>query len=136
MERRAPVLPVDAAGGIFLRLRRHPLLETQTAVLGAHRTSRDQSGHAADHSFTNVQGDWRGRSDAVYALVQRLADAAAEVEGRTPLPVPRLADTVLPDQLRVMVADLVAASPGPDVVDRLAADLHTTRTTLTPSLSR
>jgi hypothetical protein len=75
---------------------------------------------------------WRGRSDAVYALVQRLADAAAEVEGRTPLPVPRLADTVLPDQLRVMVADLVAASPGPDVVDRLTADLHTTRTTLTP----
>lgn len=73
---------------------------------------------------------WRGRADGVHALVQRLADAAAEAEGRTALPVPRLADTVLPDQIRVMVADLVAASPGADVLDRFADDIRSTRAAL------
>lgn len=73
---------------------------------------------------------WRGRSDGVYALVQRLADATAEAEGRTALPVPRLADTVLPDQIRVMVADLVAASPRSDVLDRFADDIRAIRMAL------
>ena len=73
---------------------------------------------------------WRGRSDGVRALVQRLADAAAEAEGRTPLPVPRLADTVLPDQIRVMVADLVAAAPDADSLHRLAEDIRSTRAAL------
>lgn len=73
---------------------------------------------------------WRGRSDGVYALVQRLADATAEAEGRTALPVPRLADTVLPDQVRVMVADLVAAASGEDVLARLAEDIRATRQAL------
>jgi hypothetical protein len=73
---------------------------------------------------------WRGRADGVHALVQRLADAAAAAEGRTPLPVPRLADTVLPDQIRVMVADLVAASPDEDVLSRLADDIRSTRAAL------
>ena len=73
---------------------------------------------------------WRGRSDGVYALVQRLADAAAEAEGRPGLVVPRLADTVLPDQIRVMVADLVAAKPAAAVLDRLAEDVRATRAAL------
>jgi hypothetical protein len=77
-----------------------------------------------------TQTRWRGRADGVYALVQRLADACAEAEGRTALVVPRLADTVLPDQLRVMVADLVAASPGADVLDRLTEDIRSTRAAL------
>lgn len=73
---------------------------------------------------------WRGRSDGVYALVQRLADACAETEGRPALAVPRLADTVLPDQIRVMVADLVAASPDAEVLDRLTEDIRSTRAAL------
>jgi hypothetical protein len=73
---------------------------------------------------------WHGRADGVHALVQRLADAAAEAEGHTARPVPRLSDTVLPDQIRVMVADLVAASPGADVLDRFADDIRSTRAAL------
>jgi hypothetical protein len=73
---------------------------------------------------------WRGRSDGVYALVQRLADAAAQVEGRPGPVVPRLADTTLPDQIRVMVADLVAGSPTQDVLDRMAEDIRSTRSLL------
>jgi hypothetical protein len=46
------------------------------------------------------------RADRVFALVQDLADLAADAESRDRLPVPRLADLVLPDQLRVMVLDL------------------------------
>jgi hypothetical protein len=73
---------------------------------------------------------WRGRSDGVYALVQRLADAAAEAEGRPGMVVPRLADTVLPDQIRVMVADLVAASPTPQALERMTEDIRATRASL------
>ena len=73
---------------------------------------------------------WRGRSDGVHALVQRLADAAAEAEGRPAYAVPRLADTVLPDQIRVVVADLAAAEHRPDVLDRLADDIRATRSAL------
>ena len=73
---------------------------------------------------------WRGRSDGVYALVQRLADACAQTEGRPALTVPRLAETVLPDQIRVMVADLVAASPDADLLDRLTQDIRSTRAAL------
>src|SRR5262245_50985789 len=50
------------------------------------------------------------RADVMYELVQQVADAGAQAEGRSARPVPRLAnDLVLPDQLRVMVADLLAA---------------------------
>ncbi|MEV4344422.1 hypothetical protein AB0J83_08095 [Actinoplanes sp. NPDC049596] len=55
---------------------------------------------------------WRadGRGDKVYALVQRLADLAADAEGRPRRVVPRESDLVLPDQLRVMADDLPAAA--------------------------
>lgn len=53
------------------------------------------------------------RADVVHALVQRLADLGAEAEARAPRPVPRLDnDLALPDQVRVMVADLILATPG------------------------
>jgi hypothetical protein len=52
------------------------------------------------------------RAEAVHALVQRLADAAAGAEGQPRRPVPRLTnDLALPDQLRVVTADLLAAAP-------------------------
>jgi hypothetical protein len=58
------------------------------------------------------------RSDMMFALVQELADAAAAAEQRPPREVPRLDnDLALPDQLRVMAADLVAAGPDDDVLD-------------------
>jgi hypothetical protein len=44
----------------------------------------------------------------VYALVQHLADLGARAEGRPRRPVPRLEhDLGLPDQVQVMVADLL-----------------------------
>lgn len=50
------------------------------------------------------------RAEAVHALVQLLADAAADAEGRPRQPVPRLPnDLALPDQLRVVTADAIAA---------------------------
>ncbi len=49
------------------------------------------------------------RSDLVFALVQNLADLAADADGHPRRPVPRLAsDLALPDQVRVMLADLLA----------------------------
>ena len=46
------------------------------------------------------------------ALVQQLADLAADAEGEPPRAVPRLDnDLALPDQLRVVAADLLAAGP-------------------------
>ena len=68
------------------------------------------------------EGGTTTRADAMHALVQRLADMVASVEGREPLPVPRLSnDLALPDQLRVMVADLGLAG-APDAVLRAAAE--------------
>lgn len=50
------------------------------------------------------------RADVVHGLAQRLADAAADATGEPRRPVPRLEnDLALPDQLRVLCADLVAA---------------------------
>jgi hypothetical protein len=52
------------------------------------------------------------RADRFHALVQTLADQAADAEGQPRRVVPRLSpDTALPDQLRVIVADLIAAQP-------------------------
>jgi hypothetical protein len=57
------------------------------------------------------QPRWRGgRADQVYALVQRLADLAADAESRPQRPVPREPDVILPDQLRVMADDLLASA--------------------------
>jgi hypothetical protein len=56
------------------------------------------------------------RAEAVHALVQRLADLEAAATGRADRPVPRLEnDLVLPDQVRVMARDLLAADPTPEV---------------------
>jgi hypothetical protein len=51
------------------------------------------------------------RADRFYALIQELADQAADAEGQPKRVVPRLSpDTAMPDQLRVVVADLIAAA--------------------------
>jgi hypothetical protein len=61
------------------------------------------------------------RADLAYGLVQRLADLGADAEGRPRRPVPRLNDLVLPDQLRVMADDLLAADAREDLL-KLATD--------------
>ena len=61
------------------------------------------------------------RADVVHALVQRVADLAATAEGQPQRAVPRLDnDLSLPDQLRVVLADLVAAEPGNETLHRTA----------------
>ncbi|SDY73365.1 hypothetical protein SAMN05444365_103288 [Micromonospora pattaloongensis] len=71
------------------------------------------------------------RAELMHALVQRLADRAAGAEGEPHRRVPRLDnDLVLPDQLRVLTADLVAAHPPPPVLATSAADVVETRRAL------
>jgi hypothetical protein len=70
------------------------------------------------------------RADRVHALAQRLADRGADAEGRARRPVPRLADQVLPDQLRVLAADLIAAAPPPPVLTEATADVRQTHHSL------
>ncbi|MDT5027226.1 MAG: hypothetical protein QOE61_3652 [Micromonosporaceae bacterium] len=61
------------------------------------------------------------RADLMFRLVQRLADLAAEAEGRTRRPVPRLDnDLALVDQVRVMVLDLQSAPAPPPLLVRAA----------------
>jgi hypothetical protein len=49
------------------------------------------------------------RADVMYALVQRVADLAADAEGQPRRRVPRLDNALaLPDQLRVVARDLAA----------------------------
>jgi hypothetical protein len=69
----------------------------------------------------------RSRGDAVYALVQVLADLGAEAERRPRRVVPRLpSDLVLPDQVRVMVADLLGARPAESTLAAAQASIDET----------
>jgi hypothetical protein len=71
------------------------------------------------------------RGDLVHALVQRVADLDADAEGRPRRPVPRLViDTGLPDQLRVVAADLIAAAPSAAVLAAAAGDVDSVRRSL------
>ncbi|MEU7997109.1 hypothetical protein AB0B83_17475 [Micromonospora sp. NPDC049060] len=71
------------------------------------------------------------RADLVHRLVQEMANLAADVEGGPRRTVPRLDnDLALPDQLRVVAADLVATAPPPEVLARAAAEVTATRNAL------
>ena len=65
----------------------------------------------------------------MYALVQQIADLAADAEGEPRRAVPRLVnDVALPDQLTVVVNDLVDATADRDRLDpALAAITATSR---------
>ena len=67
------------------------------------------------------------RADVVFTLVQQLADLGADAESRERRPVPREHDLVLADQLRVMAADLVEATPPDALLSDAAAAVETTR---------
>lgn len=57
--------------------------------------------------------------------MQRLADLGASVEGRPAQAVPRLDnDLALPDQVQVMVADLILANAPDDVLAVATADIE------------
>ncbi len=92
-----------------------------------------RAGHWGPPRWAVLARDGGGatRAELVYALVQRLADRAADVEGQPRRPVPRLDnDLALLDQLRVVTTDLAAADPDPAVVNAAAADLAATRRAL------
>ncbi|MEU7849626.1 hypothetical protein AB0B74_00465 [Micromonospora parva] len=68
------------------------------------------------------------RADLVHRLVQEVANLAADAEGQPRRVVPRLDnDLALPDQLRVVTADLLAADPGAEALTRAAAEVTATR---------
>ncbi|MGC4757493.1 hypothetical protein [Micromonospora trifolii] len=71
------------------------------------------------------------RADLVHRLVQEIANLAADAEGEPRRVVPRLDnDLALPDQLRVVTADLLAAEPGAEALTRAAAEVTATRSAL------
>jgi hypothetical protein len=71
------------------------------------------------------------RADLVYGLVQRVADRAAEAEGIPARPVPRLDnDLALPDQLRVVVTDLLLAGAAPPTLAAIATEITALRARL------
>ncbi|MFI7659742.1 hypothetical protein ACIBTW_12745 [Micromonospora parva] len=68
------------------------------------------------------------RADLVHRLVQEVANLAADAEGQPRRVVPRLDnDLALPDQVRVVTADLLAADPGAEALTRAAAEVTATR---------
>ncbi len=92
-------------------------------------TAVDRLLHQVGH-WEQPRWSANSRADAVHALAQRLADLAAAAEGRAPRPVPRDGDLTLPDQVRVMRDDLIAADPGDDVLKLATEDVDTVRGTL------
>jgi hypothetical protein len=79
-------------------------------------------------SHLDAVGQTRG--DVVHTLVQHLADLAADAESGPHRPVPRIGDMSLPDQLRVMADDLLAAGASDELLSRAAAEIDTTRQVL------
>lgn len=70
------------------------------------------------------------KADLAFGLVQRLADLSAEAENRPPREVPRLHDLVLPDQLRVVADDLLAATPSDAVLAQATTAVDDVRFTI------
>ena len=86
-----------------------------------------QVGHWTPSRWAASSASGVPRADLVHDLVQWLADRCADAEGRPRLPVPRLDnDLVLPDQLRVVAADL-ARFGGPALMDEAAEKVRAVR---------
>ncbi len=123
-------LGVGAASGIA-----GPLAEVVEAAEVLHRAVGllvRQVGHweARRWAATTDRGNV-ARSDLVHRLVQRVANLAADAAGEPRRSVPRLDnDLALPDQLRVVAADLVAAGPSAAVLTEAAAEVQATRAAL------
>ncbi|MEH0843462.1 hypothetical protein V6U81_13845 [Micromonospora sp. CPCC 205711] len=91
-----------------------------------------QVGHWQQPRWAAVAaGGNASRADLVHKLVQEIANLAADTEGGPRRAVPRLDnDLALPDQLRVVAADLVAAGPPEAVLAGAAAAVAATRSAL------
>jgi hypothetical protein len=70
------------------------------------------------------------RGDLMYALIQQLADLSADAEHLPRRPVPREHDMVLPDQLRVLADDLLAAAPPEALLAEAAAAVNDLRSAI------
>ncbi|WP_089156657.1 hypothetical protein [Micromonospora sp. NBS 11-29] len=78
-----------------------------------------------------AEGGNVSRADLVHKLVQEIANLAADAAGEPRREVPRLpSDLTLPDQLRVVAADLARADPPPPVLADAAEKITRTRATL------
>ncbi len=67
------------------------------------------------------------RAEVVRGLARRLAELGAEAEGRPGRVLPHVHDMVLPDQLRVLADDILAADPSADLLHRAAAEVERVR---------
>ena len=79
---------------------------------------------------------WAASSRAVlmYGLIQTLADRTADAEGEPRRVVPRLAnDLALPDQLRVVAADAIAAGAADEASLALVRSVRTALSNATTS---
>jgi hypothetical protein len=95
------------------------------------RVSIDQLRRAAELLINQVghwtPERWAGRSEPMHVLIQRFADRAADLAGGPRRKVPRLPDFALPDQLRVVVSELIAADPTPATVTEATLEIATLR---------
>jgi len=95
---------------------------------GPPRPTRPTGGLAGSGGSA-AAGGAATRAEAAAAAVQRIADLGAAAEGRPPRPVPRLADTVLADQLAVVVDDVLRTGDR-DAAHAVAAELAALRRAL------
>ncbi|MFI5843437.1 hypothetical protein ACIA8K_27390 [Catenuloplanes sp. NPDC051500] len=91
-----------------------------------------QTGHwEAPRWALPLDGTPGTRADALHALITWVADAAADADGEPHRPVPRLPhDPALIDQLRVVTADLRAATPPDAILTEAAGRLTALRSRL------
>jgi len=86
----------------------------------------NQIGHWEPGRWSAPASTGGTRADSVYAVIQRLADLAADAERRPRRTVPRSSDLILPDQLRVMADDLLAGAD-PDTLAKATTDIDALR---------
>ncbi len=88
-----------------------------------------QVGHWSAPRWAGPAGPGFGsRADLVHRLVQHIADLSADAESLPHRAVPRLGnDLALPDQLRVVVADLVASGAPAELLAEAAAEVTAVR---------
>jgi len=87
-------------------------------------------GPARWRATTSASGA-RTRREVLYELVQHLADLCADLEDRERRSVPHLEnDYALPDQLRVVAADLDSAGPDELTADKALVALRETHSVI------
>jgi hypothetical protein len=86
-----------------------------------------QVGHWEPPRWSASTGDGLTRAAHLHKLVQRLADLGADAESAPRREVPDAGDLTLPDQLRVMADDLLAADPPEDSLKTAAEDVDQAR---------